>query len=210
MSLNCAAGSLPAAREALAQSADLMLLQEVASRKEFVQAAREAGYPYVSWSVDDAVFSRRPISEAANAIDYAAGTTDLNGTKVRVVALRLAPPVFRLDWWSLDCWREYAEDARRRRTRVREILEDAQAEGICLVGGDFNATNPRLVRDAKPDWTEAGRAAGRGWRGTGTNDYPVVWVDQIWGSPHIRWNQAFAQKTENSDHRMVVADFTLD
>ena len=208
VSLNCAAGSFAAAGEAFGQGADLVLLQEVASRKEFIGAGEAAGYPYVSWSVDDAVFSRSPIASPTSATDFAAGTVELGGKKVRAVALRLAPPVFRLDWWSPECWREYAEDARRRRARVREIL--AEASGICLVGGDFNSTNPRLVGDANPTWAEAGRAAGRGWRGTGTNDFPFVWVDQIWGSPEVRWEQAFVRKTQNSDHRMVVADFVLE
>jgi endonuclease/exonuclease/phosphatase (EEP) superfamily protein YafD len=209
VSLNCAGGSVEAAQEAFARSADVVLLQEVASRNEFVRAARQAGYPYVSWSVDDAVFARRPLADPSKAIDFAAGTIELAGKRVRLVALRLLPPVFRLDLWSLDCWRNYAEDAARRRDRLKELLAQAGASGICLVGGDFNATNPRLITDNRPSWSEAGRSVGRGWRGTGTNDFPFVWVDQVWGSPEIRWEQAFAQKTENSDHRMLVADFRL-
>lgn len=209
VSLNCAAGSVPAAREAFGRGGDVVLLQEVGGRGEFVRAGAEAGYPYVAWSVDDAVFSRRPILDPAKGRDFAAGTVELAGRPVRIVALRLSPPTFRLDWWSLDCWREYAEDAARRRERVAAILAETRAKGVCLVGGDFNATNPRLVRDARPDWAEAGRSAGRGWRGTGTNDYPVAWVDQIWGSPEVRWRGAAVGKTENSDHRMVVGDFRL-
>lgn len=208
VSLNCAGGSTEAAREAFRQSADVVMLQEVGSR-DFIQAAKEAGYPYVSWSVDDAVFTRRQLVNPAKAMDFAAGTVELSGKRIRLVALRLLPPVFRLDLWSLDCWRNYAEDAGQRRARLRMLLSEAGASDICLVGGDFNATNPRLITDHRPTWTEAGRSAGRGWRGTGTNDFPFVWVDQIWGSPEIHWVQAFAQKTVNSDHRMLVADFRL-
>lgn len=209
VSLNCAGGTVDAAREAFAQGADLVLLEEVGSREEFAAAGTKAGYPYLSWSVDDAVFSKRPLSDPSKAMDFAAGTVELGGHRLRVVALRLLPPVFRLDAWSPDCWREYAEDARARRARIAELLAEARASGPCLMGGDFNATNPRLVTDNRPEMAEAGRAVGHGWRGTGTNDFPFAWVDQIWATPEVRWTQAFVQKTQNSDHRMVVADFTF-
>ncbi|RYG27057.1 hypothetical protein EON82_00955 [bacterium] len=209
VSLNCAGGTTEAAAEAFAQDADVVLLQEVGSRTDFVHAAEKSGYPYVSYSVDDAVFTRHPLTNPSKATDYAAATIELDGKRVRLVALRLLPPVFRLDLWSPDCWRNYAEDAAQRRKRLSELFTEAGASGICIVGGDFNATNPRLVSDNRPDWSEAGRSVGRGWRGTGTNDFPFVWVDQIWGSPEIRWSQAYVRKTRNSDHRMVVGDFRL-
>ena len=209
VSLNCAGGTRDAAREAFARGADLVLLQEVGGREEFVRAGKAAGYPYVSWSVDDAVFARTPITDPAKSIDFAAGTVEIEGRKIRVVALRLRPPVFRLDLYDPGCWREYATDVARRRARMKALLDEARAEGTCLVGGDFNATNPRLVTDARPAWAEAGASAIRGWRGTGTNDDPFVWTDQIWASPDLRWNQSQVRKTEHSDHRMVIADFAF-
>ncbi|GEM_PF-6517058 len=45
VSLNCSAGTVPAADEAFAQRADVVLLQEVGAKEEFVAAGRKAGYP---------------------------------------------------------------------------------------------------------------------------------------------------------------------
>ncbi len=209
VSLNCAAGEVGAAREAFAQNADVVLLQEVGSRKEFEEAGKAAGYPAVSWSVDDAVFSRGAVDAPAKAIDFAAGTVMLGRTRLRAIALRLSPPVFRLDLYNPSCWENYASDAAMRRKRLKEIFVLAHLSEPCLLGGDFNATNPRLVTDSEPGFTEAGQSVGRTWRGTGTNDFPVVWTDQIWASPEIRWTQSYVRKTQNSDHRMVVADFQI-
>lgn len=209
VSLNCAAGSVEAAKEAFRKDADIVLLQEVGNKEEFVAAAAKAGYDHVSWSVDDAIMSPYPITDTANAMDFAAGTVTISTAKVRVVSLRLYPPMFRLDLWNPDCWRSYARDTTERRARVKAILAEARVSGPCIVGGDFNATNPRIVTDVAPALTEAGRTAESGWRGTGTNDFPWVWVDQIWGSPDVHWAQAFVRKTHNSDHRIVIADFWL-
>ncbi len=151
------------------------------------------------------MFARRPLRDLSSGLDFAAATLNLGGHPIRVMALRLAPPVFRLDLWSPECWRAYADDARQRRARLQTLLPSEP----CLFGGDFNATNPRLVTDDRPRFKEAGRSVARGWRGTGTNDFPMVAVDQIWASPEFRWSQSYAKKTQNSDHRMLVAEFEL-
>lgn len=209
VSLNCAAGEVAAAREAFDQEADIVLLQEVGTQAEFVKAGAEKGYRAVSWSVDDAVFARGEVADPAKEMDFAAGTVRLDGVAIRVVALRLSPPVFRLDLWNPDCWSTYSSDAIKRRERIAQILAPTPAGVPLLMGGDFNATNPTLVTRNRHDLREAGQSAARGWRGTGTNDFPCVWTDQIWASPDIAWQQAYVQKTVNSDHRMVVADFRL-
>lgn len=205
VSLNCAAGEPLAAAEAFSQDADIVLLQEVASRPEFEKVATPRGYRVAAFGPDAAIFVREGIAfqDGSKDIDHAGTTVELDGRHLKVVSLRLQPPVFRLDWWSGDCRNQYSEDFERRQKRLSEFIDG----DVALFGGDFNATNPKLGTEF--DATEAHRAVGRGWGGTGTNDFPFVRVDQIWGRETIRWRQAFVVPTKNSDHRMVVADFDL-
>ena len=203
VSLNCAAGEPKAAAEAFALRAQVVLLQEVGSKDEFVAEARKAGYTDVVWGNDDAIFAHSPLSDPVVDHDFVAATLHVGGQPVRIVSLRLAPPVFRLDWWNPECWRAYADDLRARRVRFGDIATRAKLGETWIVGGDFNATNPRIVRDHFPNAREAKKSA-HTWIGTGTNDYPFAPVDQIWSSG--RWVQASVVQTQNSDHRMVVGE----
>ncbi|MEQ1822435.1 MAG: endonuclease/exonuclease/phosphatase family protein [Fimbriimonadaceae bacterium] len=212
MSLNCAAGSTEAAAEAFQQDADIVLLQEVSSRTEFGKVANRHGYEQLVWSVDDAVYLRPSPSlglrgNPVSGRDFAACKIFIEGSTWRVISLRLAPPVFRLDWWNPDCWREYAEDAKKRRQRIGAIRMEAgplDNQTNELIAGDFNTTHLGIS-----DLSDVARKAGRGWMGTGTNDFPLARVDQLWSSNHLNWHQAFVLKTKNSDHRMLVADFEV-
>lgn len=204
VSLNCAGGEVAAAREAFEQGG-IVLLQEVGSKDEFVEEALRHGYRHVAWSVDNAIFSHQPLTDIVSKRDYVAATTATSGSPIRVVSLRLHPPMFRLDLWNPECWSAYAADTEARRTRFAEIAQEAQLGDRWIVGGDFNATNPRIVNDLYPKATEAKRAVGRSWIGTGTNVYPFAPVDQLWSlSPG--WSQAWVVKTKHSDHRMVVGE----
>jgi len=202
VSLNCEAGNTEAVREALRAGADVVLLQEVPGDDDVIAEGRAAGYSFAIVAPDTAILSRSPFRETAHEIDFVAGETEVNGQPIKVVSLRLLPPVFRLDLYNPAAWKQYSEDAVRRRDRVREIL---RRTGPDLIGGDFNTASPALFR--KTEFREAAASAGRGWAGTGTNDYPFARVDQIWAGPLLTFTQSFVRKTENSDHRMVVADF---
>lgn len=207
VSLNCAGGTAEAAMEAFSVGANVVLLQEVAAQPEFDKVAKSRGYVSAAFGPDAAIYVQHDFRyfNASSGIDFARAEVELGRRRLKVVSLRLQPPVFRLDWYSPDCWRTYSDDLKTRRERVAELasgLGDA-----FIIGGDFNTTNPTTFRSIPA--TEAHRASGRGWPGTGTNDFPLVRVDQIWGSNAIAWKQAYVQKTMNSDHRMVIADFEL-
>lgn len=212
VSLNCAAGSIEAAEEAFGLGADIVLLQEVSSKSEFRAAAERFGYRQIVWAVDDAIYLRQSdsfelLGNPVSGRDFASCEIRIGESKWRVISLRLAPPVFRLDWWNPACWSEYSEDAKKRRARIVEIRREA---GLLdnqtgeLIGGDFNTTHPGMM-----DLNDVGRKAGRGWMGTGTNDFPLARVDQLWSSDSLIWHQAFVVKTKNSDHRMLIADFSV-
>ena len=79
-----------------------------------------------------------------------------------------------------------------------------------IVGGDFNAP-PRdaALTPLRPRLFDTFTEAGRGWGNTGTNDYPLFRVDQIWASRGFKAESVTAHKTIHSDHRMVVCDLVL-
>ncbi len=204
VTLNCAGGSVEAAQEAFSTEADVVLLQEVGNRQEFIDEATKHGYVKVIWGLDCAIFSNHwDLSAPQLERDFVAGTLHIRETRVRIVSLRLTPPLFRLDYWNPECWRAYAEDTRARRNRFKEIVGAVGLSDDWIVGGDFNATNPRIVRDTLPRAEEAMRTQGRTWPGTGTNDFPFAPVDQLWSN---WWMQAWVRKTNHSDHRMVIAE----
>lgn len=204
VSLNIEGGDFEAMAEALATKADLIFLQEVAGKDEVIAAGRKAGYPYVVIGLDTAILAKAELTSPVLDRDFVSAGTTLQGKSIRVTSLRLAPPVFRLDFHSLAAWREYADDIVRRRARFREIMTASPAQ---IIGGDFNCTNPTLTNGYQ--LSESFNDAGRGWPGTGTNEFPFVRVDQIWGDKSIDFSQSFVRKTLHSDHRMVIADFKV-
>jgi endonuclease/exonuclease/phosphatase (EEP) superfamily protein YafD len=202
ISLNCAGGDAAAMREALSSGADIVLLQEVAGSEEVIALGGEFGYRHSVVGLDTAILAKGPVANSIRDRDFVAAEVTRGTTILKVVSLRLKPPVFRLDFYNPAAWSEYREDAASRRARLKEIQTQSRAE---IVGGDFNSTNPHLVEGLQ----EAHQVVGRGWPGTDTNDYPYVRVDQIWGGENIKFHQSYVTKTENSDHRMVIADFEL-
>lgn len=207
--LNCAGGDEGAIREALAVDADLWLLQETTgpASMQKILSPLDPSLQLVA-DYDACIIARRGLSKAPKQGNSAVGEFLWGGQKLRVVSLRLQPPTFRLDWWSAECRNAYAEDIVARRVQLKEILTGARLPGTtpALVGGDFNSTNRPAFAALMPGWREADWAAGRGWPGTGTNDFPLARVDQLWSSPDIAVVQAFVRKTQHSDHRMVIVD----
>jgi endonuclease/exonuclease/phosphatase (EEP) superfamily protein YafD len=136
-----------------------------------------------------------------------------SGSEVEVICTRLVPPVFRLDLWSPDCWREQQENRQQRREQLAVIvhrLESVPASVPLIVGCDFNAPQGHAVfRLLQPRLHDAFRDGGRGWGDTVTNDFPVLRIDQVWASEAFRAVHVVARGTRHSDHRMVICDLVL-
>ena len=45
--------------------------------------------------------------------------------------------------------------------------------------------------------------------GTAINEYPFVRIDQIWHTDKLRPAVVWAKKSNSSDHRIVISDFTF-
>lgn len=206
VTLNCAGGSVEAAQEALDRNPAILLLQESPSRKELEKLA-DSGYslisgPDASIMVDgkgrlDAIELPRGTS------NFVAGVARLyNQEPILVVSLRLQPPIFRLDYWSPDCWQAYTENRERRRAEFAEIMRfiKPHAEKVkwVVIGGDFNTPPDSGTFAPLSGWlTDASRDSGY----TATNEFPMARIDQIWTNIYCFSSRAY--QTKNSDHRLV-------
>jgi endonuclease/exonuclease/phosphatase (EEP) superfamily protein YafD len=120
-------------------------------------------------------------------------------------------PPFRIDLWSPNCWEAYRANRELQTTQLNAIaqqLSTVPEERAIVIGGDFNAPQgDAIYRVLRPRLQDSFARAGRGWGNTIINDFPALRIDQIWASDELQPQSVTAHKTENSDHRAVVADF---
>ncbi len=219
-SLNCDIGNLNALNELAAVGADVILLQESPGRESLEKFGQklfgeETG---LVTGVDASILVRGqvvpvPLSANQRAFFVEARARLHSGVEVEIISTRLVPAVFRLDLWSVDCWREQSENRRKRREQVREIarrIEAIPVEIPLILGGDFNAPQGDAVfRLLEPRLHETFRERGYGWGNTILNSLPVLRIDQVWTTRTIRASRVVARQTRHSDHRMVVADLIV-
>ena len=217
VSLNCCLGNVKAAAEVAACEPDIVLLQESPGREAIEELARElfgegggvlCGYDasiLARWRIET-----RPVAPSS---DFVHGVVTLpSGMAVDVVSLRLNPPVGRLDFWSPGFWRAHRDNRVKHRDQIRDVMDalDGSLTGNVIVGGDFNApAGDGALAHLRPRLHDTFRRAGRGWGNTGTNEFPLFRVDQIWASRGLRAESVRAQATFHSDHRMVVCDLVV-
>jgi hypothetical protein len=220
ITLNCAGGSMQAASEVITHSPDIVLLEESPSRKDVEELGRRmfgkgAGTLY---GVDASIIARgeiKPVElDKASQIFFVAARVRLaDGPELYVVGTRLVPPVLRLDLWSPGCWRDEKENRQERKEQARQIsqvLRRLPKNVPVVLGGDLNApAGDGALAPLRPSLRDTFPEGGRGWGNTVLNDFPVQRIDQIWAGRHLKALSITACKTQNSDHRMVIADLVL-
>lgn len=199
---------------------DIVLLQEAPGRREVVRLGqqlfgRDAG---IALNLDTSLLARGSVRPAAPALGWRncfveARVRLRSGQEIQVISVRLTPPLFRMDLWNPDCWRAQSENRRLRYAQMEAVAARIAAlpPGLPLViGGDMNAPpGDRVFRLLQPRLHDAFRTAGRGWGNTIINDFPFLRIDQVWTSPHFAVVSVRGEKTQHSDHRMVVCDLLL-
>lgn len=218
-SVNCNVGNTQAALEALATKPDIVLMQESPGLDHLSASGfQDPAIPMnVVWAGDNSVAVVGNIEPvlADKASHYCHVVATLkDGQKMDVVCLRLSAPVFRLDFWTADFWQDHynkRQDHRRQLAEIVEHLRKQQRTDTLIIGGDFNcvAGDGALVQTLM-NLEDSFVRGGQGWGATGTNDYPLFRVDQIWSSSNLRCLRSRSTKTKHSDHRMVIADFDVD
>lgn len=214
VSLNCS-GSERCLADLQPASADVVLLQEAPGREALARMTAdlfgEAGEFCTAGDV--AILARGTFS---NQVEDQAGTfvaasvRFADGRQMECVSLRLAPPPSRLDPWTSGFWAEHRQLRELHRRQVAQLMLavagrlDASA---VVIGGDFN-TLPldTALGELRPHVTDSFAKRGVGWGATGTNDWPLFRVDQIWTSSQLVPIQTFARKTVHSDHRIVICE----
>lgn len=215
VSLNCA-NTIRCLEDLQATHPDIVLLQEIPGPDDLQRMAHELfGEEGVSLAGHDTAILARgqvnPLRFHAEGPLVSALVTLPNHRPLHCISLRRSPPVARLDFWALRFWtdhRDLRKTHRREIRLVREALSDVDSWLDHIVGGDFNATplDPTLS-DLHPTVRDAFLDAGHGLGGTGTNEFPLFRVDQIW--LNFRPSQVYSQTTRHSDHRMVVCDLVI-
>jgi len=217
VSLNCCLGNVRAAAEVAAYEPDIVLLQESPGREAIEELARElfGEGGRVVCGYDTSILTRWRIEPrpAAPSSDFVHGVATLpSGMAVDVVSPRLNPPVGRLDFWSPGFWRDHRNNRVIHRDQIRDVMDalDGSPTNHVIVGGDFNApAGDGALAHLRPRLHDTFRRAGRGWGNTGTNEFPLFRVDQIWASRGLRAESVRAQRTVHSDHQMVVCDLVV-
>lgn len=212
VSLNCAGGLVEAAAEAFKGRPSVILLQESPSSKELDKLAKaELGPDASLMSGPDAsiivVGSLHPIPLPRGTNNFAAGIAKLNGIEpILVVSLRLQPPIFRLDYWSPECWRAYADNRANRVQELAVIIRFLKSQKLdyrwVIIGGDFNTPPDKVVFAELGEWLKP-VTANSGY--TATNEFPMARIDQIWSN--LPGFYSIAEQTQNSDHRKVTWRF---
>lgn len=217
VTLNCSGGNRSAAAEILRLEPDVAFLQESPNE----QAVQELGQTLfgnagsVVWSPDCSIIARGQLQPAnATSQHFVQATwTPTDGRVMEVICLRLSPPVVRYDLWSPGCWQEHATSRRKHRAEAREVaiaLSSASGGRPILIGGDCNApAGDGALQEWSPRLVDAFGIAGRGLGATVLNSIPVMRFDQLWCSNELVPTSVRAVSNDHSDHRLVVADFTL-
>jgi hypothetical protein len=215
VSLNCA-GRGQAAIEVAALRPDIVLIQESPGREPLVDVARECfgAEGQVLSGVDASILARGtisplPLPQSVNGHAVAARIRLRDGTEITVASLRLETPAVQIDLWSPETWREKTATRQRQRKQLETIARAVLASADSLpsiVAGDFNSPPGDAIFQVLAPLHDAFAEAGRGWGNTILNAAPFLRIDQIWLSPELRAVDVYSQKTERSDHRMVVCD----
>ena len=215
--LNCNIGSSDAVLELSEYSPDIVLLQESPSESQLPQLAVKMlgeGAEFIS-AGDTSILSKGKLQliSADRASHFCHAVVTLpDGQQADVVSLRLSPPVFDIDFLSGKFWRKHQQTRVKHRQQLQAIVNHLNESAVTqrwIIGGDFNLVGGDGSLSPLKSFQDTFRQTGSGWCNTGTNDYPLFRVDQIWvkGGLVSTVNKTF--KTKHSDHRAVVTDLLI-
>ncbi len=217
VSLNCCMGSKKASVEPIGFQPDIVFFQEsqgpiptLETAKEYFGKTASAVHGGDVSIISNAKLDAIHVDPQSHFVHVAATFAD--GRQCDLVCLRLSAPVFRMDFLSAGFWNDHRNTRQNHREQLQEIishLENAARTKHWIIGGDFNLVGNDGALSAFENLRDTFFRAGSGWCDTGTSDYPLFHVDQVWTSQNIRCERQKVHRTENSDHRMVVVDLTF-
>lgn len=219
ISLNCSVGQTRCVEELAVWKPDIVLLQESPGHEQLERLTQTVigSNGVFLHGGDVSILARgrlQPRFQDQSSHFIHAEVELPNGLVIEVLSTRLSPPVPRIDFWMPGFWSDHREKRAEHRQQVLEIVEHLESiptSHHLIIGGDFNAPpNDGALFPLRARLTDAFITGGRGWGATGTNEYPLFRVDQIWISGRLQAESVTAERTQYSDHRMVVCDLTVD
>ena len=211
----------------LAADADIVALQETRDGYDSRLAQLVAAYPHEAHIENGVrVFSRLPIlSREVLILEESPGWLALklllvhDGRELALYAAHLALPrahdaVKAGFGWEMA----RAYDESRRNAQIRRLLQLLRGETApVIVAGDFNMSDSSLIYDAialqlDDAWREVGHGAGRTWPlahaiGWHSAIPPLLRIDYLWHSEHLRAATAELGADVGSDHLPLHAAF---
>ena len=217
--INCMDRRAEALLEAKPYAPDVVLVQESPSAGRLRQISQQFyGKDGTSYGGSFCgIITRGKVTPIANSRNprYTHATVSFaDGRTIDVVSIHLKHAITRWDLWDKDCWRTHYHNRKIRRQELVEILTEVSLNHggrPVIVGGDFNAPASDAVFNLlRYRFLDSYRAAGSGWGNTFFNRLPVLRIDQLWATTQLHPVNARAVPTKNSDHRLLVCDYTLD
>ncbi len=217
--INCKDRRPEALLEAKPYAPDVVLVQESPSPGYLRQISKQF-YGKDGSSVGGVycgIIARGKITQITNSTNprftHATLTLD-DGRAVDLVSIHLKHAITRWDLWHKDCWKTHYSNRKVRRQELIDILTQVSHKHggrPVIFGGDFNAPASDAVFNLlRYRFLDSYRAVGSGWGNTFFNRLPVLRIDQLWATYNLTPLNAGAFPTRNSDHRLLVCDYTLD
>ena len=217
ISFNCVSKEGIAAEVAKYQP-DIVLLQESPKKKETEALARQlfgAEGSYL-WSHDESIIVHGSIMAVPpeSPGDFVHGDAVLiSGQEVEIVNTHIYSRIYNFKFWTKEAWRDQALTRQKQMEQAQKVaarLKTVQTGRPLILGGDFNAPHGDKVFGLfRGRLTDAFNKAGVGWGNTFSNHHPLVRIDQLWLDDHFRPLSVRAQRSERSDHRMVICDLII-
>lgn len=217
----------------LAQSADVVILQELVERNLSQLPRLQSAYPY-SVHIDGSVrlFSRYPfLEEGLITIEPATDTrdgrsavrtvVDVNGQEITIYGVHLSLPRREQTRFHIHTHIDTLNfilryDETHRNTQIRTLAEYIEAEtNPVILAGDFNTSHssPILGNLAAVGLSDTFRSVGTQWGMTWPYlppKYPMIRIDYVWASAQLRPLRVHVGDFVGSDHLSLVVDFSLN
>lgn len=207
--VNCT-GSFQAITDALAESPDVVLIQESPSPSEWGSFMGNHPSYELSSGIDASILVKGSIQTHQQARFYTIGRVTIRGITFGVGSLRLATSDPRIDLWNPACWRSQTAMRKKQLGQISEIQNNLPDSLPLILGGDYNVPQgDKVFRILQDRLSDSFNGSARGWCNTIIADLPLLRIDQIWTTRELKSVNAYTKESAHTDHRIYVADFRL-
>ena len=92
---------------------------------------------------------------------------------------------------------------------LAEITGQRNDQPVILAGDLNTPVDSRHVDLLRDELANAFEVSGAGYRETWPVVFPVLSLDQLWANDHLRWHRCWTAASMHSDHRLMIAEFSI-